>query len=413
MKIGLFDLYSTGHHQPYASRTKRAIESVSEHTVRFITFSESEQCTRLFNKDDIIYLEDPQSPPIEERDENFDTVADRMVRKFFSTGTASRFDVVHFLFSDDILGTSWRNSLTTSTSLIGELNGVFFKRGTFLRQRYVHGTFLKLLQSPVRRGIDAVVPGDTDHEQLWRDLHLYRCLERETFDHLITHSYEAEEYVTKLDPQRRTPRTMIPYPAPEDYGTMISQEEARKELNLPLEDSILLFFGSLRKEKGIDRLLRVLRQYSGPAFTMLIAGPPKTVTEQKVRQVQSTSQLKILTHLEYIDEPERYYRAADAMVLPYIWEFGRECTSQSLDEACSALLPVIVPDFGAVGRLTKQWELGMIYEQGSDKALDEALVRFGREGISYSERWMRQYNNRHSHKNAAKELVSIYEKLVP
>jgi len=43
MDIGLFDLYATGHHLPYAARTKRAIETVSDHDVTFVTLSETDQ----------------------------------------------------------------------------------------------------------------------------------------------------------------------------------------------------------------------------------------------------------------------------------------------------------------------------------------------------------------------------------
>ena len=55
----------------------------------------------------------------------------------------------------------------------------------------------------------------------------------------------------------------------------------------------------------------------------------------------------------------------------------------SLEEACSSLLPVIVPDFGAIGRITEEWDLGLAYEHGSDGALVDALKRFARDGVQY------------------------------
>jgi len=141
---------------------------------------------------------------------------------------------------------------------------------------------------------------------------------------------------------------------------------------------------------------------------MHITGPPVDVGEERVRSVKGESALDIIVELGYIDSPEIYYRAADAMILPYTRAFGQECTSQTLEEATSSFLSVIVPEFGSIGRVTREWELGLTYGQDSDGALERALRTFARGGVAYSEDRMERYNRLHSYESAATTLASIY-----
>lgn len=409
MKIGLVDLYTNGHHLPYAARTMDALADSSGDEVKFIAVSETARTKELFDRDQILFLDDPGSPPVEERETDFDEFADRAIDEFFSGDLYNEFDALHFLFSDDILGPLFRHSPDTDgPQIVAEINGVFFERKLPLRGRRSHPAFLTLLRSPLGPVVDRVLPERTDHEQLFRDLYLYRCLKDDVFDHLVVHSKEADAYVSDLDPAGETPITRIPYPAPVEFGSNIDKSEARDRVEMPPEESVLLFFGTLREEKGVHRLLRVLRNYSGPEFTMHIAGPPVDVTETQVRSVQEVSSLNVTTELGFVDSPELYFRAADAVVLPYTREFGRECTSQTLEEASSSLLPVIVPEFGAVGRVTQEWDLGITYERRSDEALEEAMSTFARGGVPHSEEKMKQYNRLHSYEQAVEALFSTY-----
>ncbi|PSQ56012.1 MAG: hypothetical protein BRD23_09810, partial [Halobacteriales archaeon SW_9_67_25] len=152
--------------------------------------------------------------------------------------------------------------------------------------------------------------------------------------------------------------------------------EARERLALPQEDTILLFFGALRQDKGIGVLLRALREYTGPPFTQLIAGPPSGVEVAEIEAAARHSPVRIVSRLEYIDEQEAYYRAADAVVMPYTPKFGKENMSMIFQEACGALRPLIVSDFGVHGRLTEEWDLGLTFRCYSAERLADALSAF-------------------------------------
>jgi glycosyltransferase involved in cell wall biosynthesis len=409
MKIGLFDLYTSDHHLPYASRIKRSLENVSDHEISFITLSETSRCVDLLDLTDITYLDTPDSPPIEDRPESFIDVVDSALEKFFSQGNADQYDVIHFLYADDILGPLWHHSSgIEDTFLVGELNGVFFHRGTVLRQEYLHELFLWTLRSPVGGLLDSVIPERTAHEALWQDLHLYRCLDTGTFDRTVVHSREAERYLSRLSTQRTSRVTKIPYPSPTRFGHDISKNDARSRLGFSQNDSILLFFGGMKNEKGIDLLLEALRRYNGPKFTMHLAGPLTDVTKEALDRLDQASAAEIVYELGFIDTPELYHRAADAVLMPYRNQYGKERASQLFEEVCGATRPIIVSDFGVLGRLTKEWNLGITFTQGSARSLAAALRTFARDSIPFSKDRMREYSNQHSYDQAAIELSAVY-----
>jgi glycosyltransferase involved in cell wall biosynthesis len=165
----------------------------------------------------------------------------------------------------------------------------------------------------------------------------------------------------------------------------------------------------MKREKGIDFLLDTVRRYRGPPFTLLLAGPPVAVDEQGIEAIDRQTPVEVVHEFGFISEPEPYFRAADAVVLPYQRQYGGERASQLFEEACSALRPVIVPDPGVLGRLTRRWGLGETYEQGSTRSLADVLARFARGELSFSIETMREYSQTHSYEQAARRMCDIYE----
>jgi len=407
MKVGLFDIYASGHHLPYADIVNDALTSSGAVDTEFITLSATDRQTDIFDPEDIIYLDSPDSPVVEDRDEPFIKIADRSVSRFISVAAEREYDVVHFLYADDILGPIWRHWSSTDQTVVGDLVGPFFTRWTLLRRPYVHPLVLRLLWSPVSRALDFLVPDTTTHESLWRDLLLYRTLRENIFDRLVLHSQEAVEYVDRMGLQQ--PMCNVPFPVQANYRECYSQTEARERLALPQEDTILLFFGTLRQDKGIGVLLRALREYTGPPFTQLIAGPPSGVEVAEIEAAARHSPVRIVSRLEYIDEQEAYYRAADAVVMPYTPKFGKENMSMIFQEACGALRPLIVSDFGVHGRLTEEWDLGLTFRCYSAERLADALSAFVAGEYRFSEHSMEEYARKHSYSRTLTDITTMYE----
>ncbi|MEO8823730.1 MAG: glycosyltransferase, partial [Ginsengibacter sp.] len=81
------------------------------------------------------------------------------------------------------------------------------------------------------------------------------------------------------------PAQLVPHPLYDNFGEIISKQEARKKLGINESDKVILFFGFIRKYKGLDILLE--------AFKILNAK-------------QAISSLKLMIAGEFYDDEKKY-----------------------------------------------------------------------------------------------------------
>ena len=132
------------------------------------------------------------------------------------------------------------------------------------------------------------------------------------------------------------------------YPNNTSREDARSQLSLSPETTVLLYLGYISPYKNVPHLIHTFRQLSDTHrdATLLIAGQPDD--EQLRQAVISAAQgaENIQLHLRFIQDEELqiFFKAADVVVLP----FEEILNSGSLLLALSFNRPVVVPALGAV-----------------------------------------------------------------
>lgn len=108
------------------------------------------------------------------------------------------------------------------------------------------------------------------------------------------------------------------------YGEETGKDEARKKLGISADKCVLLFFGQIKKVKGVGVLLeafaKVYQQY--PDVLLVIAGSVWKDDFSKYQDVIDKYNLTdfVKTDIRYIpdDEVKYYYASADCCVLPYL-----------------------------------------------------------------------------------------------
>lgn len=183
-------------------------------------------------------------------------------------------------------------------------------------------------------------------------------------DRVVVHSDRAVERLAELGVAR--PRLVrILHPAFETAGEPPGEPSGRT----------LLFFGLLRRYKGLDVLLRampaVLRAV--PDARLVVAGDPLEPAEPLVELARELGlDGAVEWRLRFIEEPELGELFADAAltVLPY-----RQLDSSGvLATALGAGRPAVVTDVGSLGAIVAEHGAGRVVPPESPEALAEAIV---------------------------------------
>ena len=207
------------------------------------------------------------------------------------------------------------------------------------------------LPSPRVLTVHNVLPhsGGLDVEQR---LAVYR-----TFDRIVVHTRrgasELERFGVPLDRIVRIP-----------HGTFNGPVE-------PPQGRNLLFFGLIRRYKGLDMLIRALEEV--PDATLVVAGDPvEQIDELKRLALRHEVQDRIDWRLGYLPhgEVETLMRKATLTVFPYLWG---EAASGALATALGHGRPAVVTE--VLGETVEDYGAGAVVPSGKPGPLADAINR--------------------------------------
>jgi glycosyltransferase involved in cell wall biosynthesis len=158
---------------------------------------------------------------------------------------------------------------------------------------------------------------------------------------------------------------------------------ARALLGVEPDEPLLLFFGFVRRYKGLPLLLEALAQLPEPP-RLIVAGDfweDERVYRAQIARLGLAE--RVIIHNRYIpnESVEPYFAAADALVLPYL--SGSQSGVAML--AVHHGLPVIASDVGGLGETVRDGVSGLVVPRGNAAALAQAIRRF------YDERLAEQF----------------------
>jgi D-inositol-3-phosphate glycosyltransferase len=184
--------------------------------------------------------------------------------------------------------------------------------------------------------------------------------------HILVHTPAMrDELVTdfQIAPDRVT---VIPFGINDtNPKTALDRAGARERLGLAPDDKVLLFFGQIAPYKGLEHLVSALSFLNGEdeKIRLLIAGRVKPGRENYWRKIEAEIKRlrlgeRIIQNVRFIpdDEVEVFFKAADAVVIPYteIFQSGVPFLSYSFG------LPVIASDVGSLRNDIVEGETGFL-----------------------------------------------------
>ncbi len=155
------------------------------------------------------------------------------------------------------------------------------------------------------------------------------------------------------------------------YPNMVDRKTARSKLGLEEMQRVILYFGGIRPNKGIEALLLAFKSIDDPHIRLIIAGNPQ-VDQGYIRRLmeQASEDSRVIFKSEWIPDSDLqiFFNAAELVVLP----FASVLTSSSLALAMSFGRPVIVPNLGCMADLVPPCA-GWIYEPENANQLAEII----------------------------------------
>lgn len=171
-------------------------------------------------------------------------------------------------------------------------------------------------------------------------------------------------------------KVFLPHPIYDIFGEKVEKQEALKKLNLNSNEKHLLFFGFIRKYKGLDLLLQAMadKRVKGLGIRLIVAGEyyesaeayNTIIKENKLEEI-------VILKTEYIpsEEVRYYFSAADVIAQPY-----RTATQSGVTQiAYHFEKPMIVTNVGGLPEIVAHNKVGYVTET-NPVSIADAIVDF-------------------------------------
>lgn len=194
--------------------------------------------------------------------------------------------------------------------------------------------------------------------------------------YFIVHSDEDKNNLILIKKDSVIKKNLHPTYSHFGKQSVLGKKEARIAVNINPFTNVILFFGLVRKYKGLNYLIcampEILRHID---CTLLIVGE---FYESKDRYLSLIKSLNIEQKVAIVDKYIKnediplYFACADVVVLPYI-----EATQSGIVQIAFGLgKPVITTNVGGLPEAVENELTGFVVESKSSQKLSEAVVRY-------------------------------------
>jgi glycosyltransferase involved in cell wall biosynthesis len=173
------------------------------------------------------------------------------------------------------------------------------------------------------------------------------------------------------------PIEQVRHPLYDNFGENISKEEARQQLGIDIDEKVMLFFGFIRKYKGLDILfdaMKILKDQS-QNIKLIVAGEfyeDKKPFEDQIANLGIKDSLILHTDFISDNEVKKFFCAADVVVQPY-----RSATQSGVTPlAYHFEVPMIVTNVGGLPVMVPEGKVGLIAEPTAASLAEKAITYF-------------------------------------
>ena len=270
------------------------------------------------------------------------------------------------------------------------------------------GTILRRIKKNKHTRIICIADNIIPHEhrpgdKAFTNFFVKRC------DGFITMSEQVMNDLLKF--VRDKPVKLVPHPLYDNFGEIISKIEAREKLKIKTGELIILFFGFIRKYKGLDILLdamKIIKENTKSQISnlkLLVAGEFYDDEKSYLQQINRLGiNDDVILRTDFIPDSEvKYYLcAADAVIQPY-----RNATQSGVTPLAYYFeKPMIVTNVGGLPSLVPNEKAGLVTEPTA-QSVANAILRFYQLGENYFLPHLRSEKQKYSWSNLTNAIKEI------
>jgi glycosyltransferase involved in cell wall biosynthesis len=228
------------------------------------------------------------------------------------------------------------------------------------------GSILRIARffSKIKFKTTALVDNIVPHEKRLGDRHFAQWFVWACDDFVVMSKSVGDEIKAFLGKKSGFSETVrySPHPIYDIYGKSVDKNEARSRLGIPQGVPLVLFFGFVRKYKGLDLLLEALAEPALPYLRQVhvaVAGECyedwrfyQNIIEEKGLQERS----HIFADFIPTEQVAEFFSAADLVVQPY-----RTATQSGISQIAYHFdKPMVVTDVGGLPEIVRQGVSGYV-----------------------------------------------------
>lgn len=274
---------------------------------------------------------------------------------------------------------------------------------------FCHGVISFLLRKKYKNKILFITENVVSHEANFVDRSLTR-IGLKNASKFLTLSGIVEKEVQQYSKGKKIFRSELPVYDCYKQTEQTDQKVLKKDFGFEEDSLVLLFFGYVRKYKGLDILIEAFSKIIllNPEARLMIVGEfydnPSEYIEL-IKKLKIEDKVKLINQFVPNEEVRRYYQTADVVILPY-----RSATQSGiLNIAYGFYKPVIVTDVGGLVEFVDEGKTGFVVQPNSPDAIAEGVQKFLslKDTVDFT-----AYINERNRKNSFSDLPVVFEKIL-
>ncbi len=271
------------------------------------------------------------------------------------------------------------------------------------------GTISRIVKSNKHTKVIVVVDNLIPHEKRIGD-NLLNSYFVDSVDGFLTMSKSVYDDLDQFDENKK--KILGVHPLYDNFGVSKTKEEALDSLKLDKSFNYMLFFGVVRKYKGLDILLEAFadERLKKKNLRLIVAG--EFYEDEKpyldlIDKYNLSESVILATNFIPDDEVVNYFCAADIIVQPY-----RNATQSGVTQiAYHFEKPMLVTDVGGLKEIVPHNKVGYVCEPTSGSVVDAILDFYNNDKEQQFIQGVIEEKNKYSWSKMIENIKNLYQQL--